>query len=35
VLSKLGFRMEGMRHVWGAEQLFFVLEREAAQAASG
>jgi ribosomal-protein-alanine N-acetyltransferase len=35
VLAKLGFRMEGMRHVWGAEQLFFVLEREAAQAASG
>jgi RimJ/RimL family protein N-acetyltransferase len=27
VLTKLGFRMEGVRHVWGAEQLFFVLER--------
>ncbi len=26
VLEKLGFRMEGVRHVWGAEQLFFVLE---------
>ena len=35
VLEKLGFRMEGTRHVWGAEQLFFVLERGAAQAASG
>ena len=30
VLTKLGFRSEGMRHVWGAEQLFFVLERDAA-----
>jgi RimJ/RimL family protein N-acetyltransferase len=28
VLEKLGFRMEGVRHVWGAEQLFFVLERD-------
>jgi len=28
VLRKLGFRMEGVRHVWGAEQLYFVLERE-------
>jgi RimJ/RimL family protein N-acetyltransferase len=28
VLQKLGFRMEGCRHVWGAEQLFFVLERD-------
>ncbi len=28
VLRKLGFRMEGCRHVWGAEQLYFVLERE-------
>lgn len=28
VLTKLGFRMEGLRHVWGAEQLFFTLERE-------
>jgi ribosomal-protein-alanine N-acetyltransferase len=27
VLTKLGFRMQGVRHVWGAEQLFFVLER--------
>ncbi|MGH2942404.1 MAG: GNAT family N-acetyltransferase [Solirubrobacteraceae bacterium] len=35
VLSKLGFRMEGMRHVWGAEQLFFVLERELARVATG
>jgi [ribosomal protein S5]-alanine N-acetyltransferase len=31
VLEKLGFRMEGVRHVWGAEQLFFVLERDVAQ----
>jgi ribosomal-protein-alanine N-acetyltransferase len=28
VLRKLGFHMEGARHVWGAEQLYFVLERE-------
>jgi RimJ/RimL family protein N-acetyltransferase len=28
VLGKLGFRMEGCRHIWGAEQLYFVLERE-------
>jgi RimJ/RimL family protein N-acetyltransferase len=28
VLEKLGFRMEGVRHVWGAEQLVFVLERD-------
>lgn len=28
VLEKLGFRMEGVRHVWGAEQLFFVLDRD-------
>jgi len=27
VLTKLGFRMDGCRHVWGAEQLYFVLER--------
>jgi RimJ/RimL family protein N-acetyltransferase len=27
VLRKLGFRMEGCRHVWGAEQLYFVLDR--------
>ncbi len=29
VLRKLGFRAEGSRHVWGAEQLYFVLERDA------
>jgi len=29
VLCKLGFRMEGLRHVWGAEQLFFTLRRPA------
>ncbi len=28
VLRKLGFRMEGVRHIWGAEQLYFVVERE-------
>jgi RimJ/RimL family protein N-acetyltransferase len=28
VLRKLGFRMDGCRHVWGAEQLYFVLERD-------
>jgi RimJ/RimL family protein N-acetyltransferase len=28
VLEKLGFQMEGVRHVWGAEQLFFVLDRD-------
>jgi ribosomal-protein-alanine N-acetyltransferase len=28
VLRKLGFRMDGLRHVWGAEQLYFVLERQ-------
>ena len=28
VLRKLGFRMQGVRHIWGAEQLYFVLERE-------
>lgn len=27
VLAKLGFRLDGCRHVWGAEQLYFVLER--------
>lgn len=26
VLRKLGFAPQGSRHVWGAEQLFFVLE---------
>ena len=31
VLDKLGFRMEGVRHVWGAEQLFFVLDRDFAR----
>jgi len=28
VLRKLGFRVDGIRHVWGAEQLYFVLQRE-------
>jgi RimJ/RimL family protein N-acetyltransferase len=28
VLRKLGFSMQGVRHVWGAEQLYFVLERD-------
>ena len=28
VLGKLGFRLDGSRHVWGAEQLYFVLERK-------
>jgi ribosomal-protein-alanine N-acetyltransferase len=28
VLGKLGFVMQGSRHIWGAEQLYFVLERE-------
>ncbi|HEY1539921.1 MAG TPA: GNAT family N-acetyltransferase [Solirubrobacteraceae bacterium] len=28
VLGKLGFRMDGIRHIWGAEQLYFELERE-------
>jgi ribosomal-protein-alanine N-acetyltransferase len=28
VLRKLGFRMQGVRHVWGAEQLYFVLRRD-------
>lgn len=32
VLQKLGFAMEGVRHVWGAEQLFFTLQREQAAA---
>lgn len=27
VLTKLGFRMDGCRHIWGAEQLYFVLAR--------
>jgi ribosomal-protein-alanine N-acetyltransferase len=27
VLTKLGFRLDGIRHVWGAEQLYFVLQR--------
>src|SRR5688500_24566 len=34
VLTKLGFRMEGLRHVWGAEQLFFTLQRERARGAA-
>lgn len=29
VLAKLGFQEHGLRHVWGAEQLFFTLRREA------
>jgi RimJ/RimL family protein N-acetyltransferase len=28
VLAKLGFRMHGLRHVWGAEQLYFTLQRD-------
>jgi ribosomal-protein-alanine N-acetyltransferase len=28
VLTKLGFRLDGSRHVWGAEQLYFVLQRD-------
>jgi RimJ/RimL family protein N-acetyltransferase len=35
VLRKLGFRMDGCRHVWGAEQLYFVLERDAFNGAVG
>lgn len=35
VLAKLGFQVEGLRHVWGAEQLFFTLERDAATARNG
>ena len=27
VLKKLGFRLDSVRHVWGAEQLYFVLQR--------
>jgi ribosomal-protein-alanine N-acetyltransferase len=27
VLAKLGFRLDGCRHVWGAEQLYFTLPR--------
>lgn len=27
VLEKLGFQAHGLRHVWGAEQLFFTLAR--------
>ncbi len=30
VLAKLGFRERGLRHVWGAEQLFFTLGRDGA-----
>ena len=32
VLGKLGFREHGLRHVWGAEQIFFTLQRPAATA---
>jgi RimJ/RimL family protein N-acetyltransferase len=35
VLAKLGFEEHGLRHVWGAEQLFFTLERSAALRATG
>ena len=35
VLQKLGFRMEGVRHVWGAEQLFFILDRDFDQYLAG
>ena len=35
VLDKLGFQLEGVRHVWGAEQLFFVLERDFARHPAG
>ena len=35
VLTKLGFRVHGLRHVWGAEQLYFSLERDAALRATG
>jgi len=35
VLQKLGFRMEGVRHVWGAEQLFFILDRDFDQYPAG
>ena len=28
VLTKLGFRLDGTRHIWGAEQLYFTLERK-------
>jgi ribosomal-protein-alanine N-acetyltransferase len=30
VLTKLGFREHGLRHVWGAEQLFFSLAHDGA-----
>jgi RimJ/RimL family protein N-acetyltransferase len=29
VLAKLGFAPQGLRHVWGAEQLYFELQRPA------
>jgi ribosomal-protein-alanine N-acetyltransferase len=32
VLEKLGFRMDGARHVWGAEQLYFTLQKTAWEA---
>ncbi|MEJ7825486.1 MAG: GNAT family N-acetyltransferase [Solirubrobacteraceae bacterium] len=28
VLGKLGFRLDGRRHLWGAEQLYFILDRD-------
>lgn len=33
VLGKLGFRLDGRRHVWGAEQLYFMLEHDGAASA--
>lgn len=35
VLAKLGFEEHGLRHVWGAEQLFFTLKRPAALRPTG
>ena len=35
VLTKLGFRSHGLRHVWGAEQLFFTLQRPVALEPTG
>lgn len=35
VLTKLGFQAHGLRHVWGAEQLYFTLERDARLPATG
>ncbi len=28
VLTKLGFQLHSIRHLWGAEQLYFILRRE-------